>query len=61
MLIEWIELGKALAQGIGIAIPVIGAIGFLHKVRGERQDQRFDRIDEAHAELKTKSKARHRF
>lgn len=54
MLAEWIEIGKSLATGVGLSIPVIGALVVLHKSRGEAQNMRFDRLDESHGELRGK-------
>lgn len=38
---EWIELGKALATGIGLAIPLVGTMAYFHGERGRR----FDALD----------------
>jgi hypothetical protein len=47
---EWIDVAKAAVEGVGLSLPIIGTLAYFHTKRGER----FDRIDEAHRELKGK-------
>lgn len=42
---EWLELGKALAAGVGIAVPLVGAMTYFHSDRKTTSNRRFDVLD----------------
>jgi hypothetical protein len=45
---DWVELAKALATGVGAAVPILGTLGFFHKQRGARLvslEGKVDKID----------------
>ncbi|HEX3862754.1 MAG TPA: hypothetical protein VHY35_13775 [Stellaceae bacterium] len=46
---DWLDVVKAAGEGLGLAVPIIGALGFFHGKRNER----FDQIDGTQKELKT--------